>query len=462
MIDRAASPVPGKSNEPVVLLEGASKSYRLYRSPKERLLEALHPARRKLHEEFWAVRDVTLHVARGESLGLVGQNGAGKSTLLQLIAGVLTPTNGTVRVTGRVAALLELGAGFNPDLTGRENVSLFSVIVGVDRAAIPDRIAAVEAFADIGDFFDQPMRIYSSGMYARVAFANAIQVDPDLLIIDEILGVGDAKFQEKCYAKIEELRQGGTSVLFVSHSTDAIQRNCSRAALLHQGRVVTTGAADETISAYHDLLYGSRQVNAPVRPHAQPAKGRASDVEAAPHEGLPDTVRELLDREHPCHADSPFYNRYERRFGSREAEIVDFCITVDGETRFGNLRGTETLNVYLKVHFHRDVPAPQIGWGLVTPQGLVLAGSNTSMQRKVLTPAPAGSSRLYGIELRPALCQGEYFLNIGVGEWIDGAWDFLDNRRSAIHLTVGSTPRGGGFFDLPARCTEFSMEKHEQ
>lgn len=445
-----AESAPGPA--PVVLLEGVSKSYRMYRSPKDRVIEALHPGRKRLHEDFWAVRDVSLRIERGQSVGLLGRNGAGKSTLLQLIAGVITPTAGRVNVSGRIAALLELGAGFNPDLTGRENVALFSVIVGIAKPDIAARVAAVEEFADIGEFFDQPMRIYSSGMYARVAFANAIHVDPDLLIVDEILGVGDAKFQEKCYAKIEDLRNRGVSILFVSHSTEVVQRNCDHAALLDKGRVVTFGPADVAIAAYHDLLYGRREEtpSAPVAPgESAPAPESHADVRAMP---IPPEILAALSRPEPAHVASGFYNAYERRFGSRDAEIEDFCVTVDGSTRFETLSGTETVSVFIKVRFHRAVEAPQIGWALVSPQGLVISGSNTMMRRMSLPRAKAGSVHYYGIELAPALCRGEYFMNIGVGELVDNAWSFLDNRRSAIHLTVGATPQASGFFDVPSRC----------
>ncbi len=444
---------------PVVLIEGVSKSYRMYRSPRDRVMEALHPARKRLHEDFWAVRDVSLRIERGQSVGLLGRNGAGKSTLLQLIAGVITPTSGRVSVSGRIAALLELGAGFNPDLSGRENVALFSVIAGIARRDIAARVAAVEEFADIGEFFDQPMRIYSSGMYARVAFANAIHVDPDLLIVDEILGVGDAKFQEKCYAKIEELRNRGVSILFVSHSTEVVQRNCDHAALLDKGRIVTFGPADAAIAAYHDLLYGRREESpaAPV-PARMDAVVPESD-EAVPSAPVPPEILAALSGPDPAHVSSRFYNPYERRFGSRDAEIEDFCVTVGGSTRFEILAGTETVSVYLKVRFHRTVGSPQIGWALVSPQGLVISGSNTMMRRMSLPPAEAGGVRFYGIELAPALCHGEYFINIGVGEWVDNAWAFLDNRRSAIHLTVGATPHASGFFDMPSRCFPLTADR---
>jgi ABC-type polysaccharide/polyol phosphate transport system ATPase subunit len=244
----------------VISVSGVSKTYRLYPSHQDRLKEALHPFRKRYHQEFSALCNVSFEIRRGESVGILGRNGAGKSTLLQLLAGVLSPTSGTIKVAGKVAALLELGAGFNPDLTGRENVILASTIQGIAESEIDKRVDEVEEFADVGVFFDQPMKVYSSGMYARVAFANAINVNPDVLIVDEILGVGDAKFQEKCYNKISALRDEGVCILFVSHSTEVIQRNCPNAFLLENGKVVAQGATASVVAAYHDLLYGAKRV----------------------------------------------------------------------------------------------------------------------------------------------------------------------------------------------------------
>jgi lipopolysaccharide transport system ATP-binding protein len=346
---------------------------------------------------------------------------------------------------------LELGAGFNPDLTGRENVIMSSTIFGVSSKNLSRRVEDVEAFADIGQFFDQPMKVYSSGMYARVAFANAIHVNPDVLIVDEILGVGDAKFQEKCYNKIKSLRDGGVCILFVSHSTEVIQRNCELALLLDSGEMVKYGAADEVIATYHDLLYGSRQAGR----QGQIASQIASTT-AAQNNGNTEVeynLREFLEGDSEClYRRFNYYNPYERRFGNGDAEIVDFLVAADGKSQFNVLTGHEILTVYLKVRFTRDVERPRIGWAIVSPEGIIIAGSNSVSKNLTFSPCRSGETCVYRVTMDARLCGGEYFLNIGVGEYNGEAWTYLDNRRSSIHLSVARSEHASGFIDVPSDC----------
>lgn len=437
------------SSDTVISVRNVAKSYRLYSSNKARLKEALHPLRRRYHEEFWALQGVSFDILRGQSVGILGRNGAGKSTLLQLIAGVLTPTSGNISVLGKVSALLELGAGFNPDLTGRENVMLSSTILGVPEKAMAEHVATVEAFADIGAFFDQPMKVYSSGMYARVAFANAIQVDPDVLIVDEILGVGDAKFQEKCYSKIRSLREKGVCILFVSHSTEVIQRNCERALLLEGGRLVQEGASDAVVAAYHDLLYGSR--TAVSQGHAVHS---SESTRSALHSGNPAQVSELkafLDGADELFCRRfPYYNAYVRRFGNKDAEIVDFLVSADGNFHFNVLNGDEQLAIYLKVYFNRVVDVPRIGWALASAEAIVIAGSNTVMKNIQLPPAGRGETWVYAIKIDSKLCGGQYFLNFGIGDHDGESWIVLDEMRAAAHLSVADSGKASGFFQTPS------------
>src|SRR6478609_1815273 len=367
--------------ETVITVRNVSKKFRLFSSAKDRLIEALHPFRRRYHHEFWALRDVSFEINRGEAVGIMGRNGSGKSTLLQVICSVMQPTAGEVQVNGRISALLELGAGFNPEFTGRDNVLLHGAILGLSRKDMLDRLPEIEAFADIGEFFDQPMKVYSSGMFARVAFASAIHVNPDVLIVDEILGVGDAKFQEKCYNKIRALRDRGVCILFVSHSTEAIQRNCNTALLLDSGKIVARDSVDAVIAAYHDLLYGSGHAGkietnalAPEQKHAVLIDHHNStgDIE----------LQNFLDGDiGPFCTKFQYYNSHERRLGNREAEIADFLITADGHTDFNVLSGNEEIKIYLKVRFTREVDRPELGWALVSPEGIVITGSNTAMSK---------------------------------------------------------------------------------
>jgi len=238
-----------------VSVQNVSKKFRLFGSPKDRLREALHPFKRKYHHEFWALKDISFEVPRGMTFGIVGRNGSGKSTLLQIICSVLRPSLGTATVNGRVSALLELGTGFNPEFTGRENVLLNGALMGFSRVEMEERLPAIEAFADIGEFFNQPVKIYSSGMFVRLAFAAAINVDPDILIVDEALAVGDAKFQHKCYQKFLEFQEAGKTIIFVTHDTNAIVRHCDCAMLLERGEIVEIGEPKSITNYYMDLLF---------------------------------------------------------------------------------------------------------------------------------------------------------------------------------------------------------------
>lgn len=433
--------------ECVITVQNVSKKFRLFSSDKERLIEALHPFRRRLHNEFWALRDVSFDVSRGQVIGIMGRNGSGKSTLLQIICSVMQPTVGEVRVNGRISALLELGAGFNPEFTGRDNVLLNGAILGLSRKEMLDRISDIEAFADIGGFFDQPMKVYSSGMFARVAFASAIHVNPDVLVVDEILGVGDAKFQEKCYSRIHSMRDKGVCILFVSHSTEAIQRNCDMALLLDSGKIVAHDSVDAVIAAYHDLLYGSGLTNeCDVNAMSTQQKSEVSD----PDQGSRIQLKEFLEgNDGPVHMKFPYYNSHERRFGNREAEIVDFLVAADGQVDFDVLSGNEKIDIYIKVRFTREVDRPEVGWAIASPEGIVITGSNTVISQITLPGARSGETWIYLISIQPALCGGSYFLNFGVGETINGTWSFLDNRRAAVHLSVADTGTVMGFFNLP-------------
>jgi lipopolysaccharide transport system ATP-binding protein len=238
------------NNSIAVRLENISKCYKLYKSPKDRLREALHPFRKRYHRNFYALRDINLNVRKGEGLGIIGRNGSGKSTLLQILCGVLQPSTGSVHVNGKIGALLELGAGFNPEFTGRENVYLNGAILGFSREEMDERFDDVASFADIGEFIDQPVKTYSSGMYIRLAFSLQICIEPDILVVDEAISVGDVFFQQKCFKKIDQILEAGTTLFFVSHNMAAVQRLCESALLLNMGRMEYIGSPVEAASLY--------------------------------------------------------------------------------------------------------------------------------------------------------------------------------------------------------------------
>lgn len=251
------------SSDIAIRVTDLGKCYQIYDNPRDRLKQFVMPKLKRTvgrefhnyYREFWAIKNVSFEVKRGEVVGIVGCNGSGKSTLLQTICGTLTPTNGKVETFGRIAALLELGSGFNPEFTGRENVYMNASILGLKKEEIDARFDGIAAFSDIGDFIEQPVKTYSSGMFVRLAFAVAINVDPDILIIDEALAVGDAKFQLKCYRKLDEIRQSGTTILFVTHDTSTVKSFCSRALLLSSGCLLGDGEPKEIVMQYFDILF---------------------------------------------------------------------------------------------------------------------------------------------------------------------------------------------------------------
>lgn len=238
----------------LVELKGVSKRYNIYERPIDRLKEMAWRNRRSFHREYWALRDIDLTVETGCTTAIVGPNGAGKSTILQLVAGVIQPTTGTVTVNGRLTAILELGAGFQMDYTGRENVLVYGMILGISREEMLSRMDQIAAFAEIGDFFDQPVKTYSSGMIVRLAFAACINVDPEILIVDEALAVGDIRFQEKCIKSILAMQEAGKTILFVHHSSEIVEKFCSHAVLVNDGRIVTQGLVKDVIPQYEEMM----------------------------------------------------------------------------------------------------------------------------------------------------------------------------------------------------------------
>lgn len=445
----------------VISVSHVSKTYKLYPSHQDRLKEALHPFRKRYHEEFSALNDVSFEIRRGESVGILGRNGAGKSTLLQLIAGVISPTRGNVSVSGKVAALLELGAGFNPDLTGRENVILARTIGGASDDEVEERVRLIEEFADIGIFFDQPMKVYSSGMYARVAFANAIHVDPDVIIVDEILGVGDAKFQEKCHRKLDELRSRNVAVLFVSHSVNTILAVCERCILLDKGEANLIGSAFEVVNAYHGLLYG--------RPSAELGKGRwptttedpgVLGLSSGPMATTSPIIEWLLSDTTPVDRISTriSYNKDHFRTGSGQARILDYIVVAGEETDARVIRRDTDVEVYLKVQFTEDVPNPVVGFAITKVDGINVYGTNSRLMSLDLAPGRAGQFAVYRFKFSNELVGGDYFLNFGISTvGGNGETILLDNLRSVTHLVFEHTREATGMINLRSALEQVTL-----
>lgn len=446
-------------SSPVIVVRNVSKKFRLFASPKERFLEALHPLRKQYHHEFLALRDVSFQIQQGEILGILGRNGSGKSTLLQIICGVMQATSGEVEAKGRIAALLELGAGFNPEFTGRGNIILNGAIMGFSRKEMLRRLPEIEAFADIGEFFDQPVKTYSSGMFIRVAFAAAIHVDPDILVVDEALAVGDAKFQRKCLMQIEKIRANGATILFVSHSLETITSLCSRAIILENGTLFADGESKPIAEKYLNLLFSEVKAETPEESAQGNSLPVAGDLCGLSMQGTGD----------PFSTDSPFwgsgisisqrfgYNRHEIRTTNGGAAILDYMLMGNGRTDLSNIASGTTVTIFMKVQFTEDVTQPMVGFELKTDKGVTITGSNTYLSRVLLRPAGRGDLRVYQIEFNVPLNEGNYFVDLGITKY-DGSPPgyILDVRRSIIHLIVTrmTENRFNGIVDIGFRYAE--------
>jgi lipopolysaccharide transport system ATP-binding protein len=431
------------NSESAIDINHVSKYFPLYMSRKDRLTSLMFGHRWRKREQFCAVSNVSLKIRKGETVGLLGVNGAGKSTLLQMIAGTLTPSAGTVVVDGTVAALLELGSGFNPLWTGRENALFQCRMNGMSEAEIPQRLEAIEAFADVGSFFDQPMRIYSSGMYMRVAFASAITVDPDILIIDEALAVGDARFQNKCFNRFFEMQKAGKTIIFVTHSAELVAAHCSRGVVMDGGQIIFDGTSKEAVNVYLRKLYGSEPIEGAARAGAKEEGGAVSGTVQVPADFLSTPSEE--DVAHRRWG----YDPKEFRFGDQTARITDFEI-YRGDSAARQFNESDVMRIIMRVHFLEDKPAPFYGLVLKTVDGVRLYGTTNDMQGDRKGPVKAGQTVFVSITCPLPLIGGAVFIEIGVGSMVDGEVVVHDTRGGITNITIVWSPHFNGYANLKA------------
>lgn len=452
------------SSDVSIRVERVSKCYQIYDQPRDRLKQFLLPRLshmvgrpvRQYFREFWALNDVSFEVPRGETVGVIGRNGSGKSTLLQIVCGTLTPTSGQVHTAGRIGALLELGSGFNPEFTGRENVYLNAAVLGLTTDEIDARFDDIVSFADIGDFIDQPVKTYSSGMMVRLAFAVQAQISPDVLIVDEALAVGDARFQAKCFERLKQLKDEGTSILLVTHSNEQIVTHCSRAVLLDGGRIVEQGEPRRVVNRYLDLLFG-RSVTAPAQgeggeTHATlPEDGGAADAATNSPEAVTPEANLVVESSRQLFDDAfhtrPGYNPHEYRWGDGAASIQDFFLAADGEAYPSAIVSGQRLLLEFGVCFNRMVVRPIFGITVKTKEGVTVYGVNSeSLEIPVCESlGRAGSRTVVRAQLHCRLAPGDYFVSLGVASVQGGDVVPLDRRYDAIHLQVLPV---NGFFGL--------------
>ena len=383
----------------MVLVQNVSKLYRLYRRPSDRLWELL-PGGRPRHTDFWALRDISFQLEKGETLGVVGPNGSGKSTLLEIVSGILQPTSGRVVSRGRTAALLELGAGFNPEFSGRENVYLNGEIMGLSRAEIEKAMPSIEAFAEIGDFIERPVKEYSSGMYVRLAFSTAIHVEPEVLIVDEALAVGDAVFANRCVRKFEELRERKITVLFVSHDLGLVKQLSTRAILLLNGRIEAHGSPNDVINRYIGLV---------------------------------------LERQAPrVRKDGRL--RASHRHGDGSSEVLDVRILNARGEAVSSVAAGECITIRVRSKFHAATTDPMTGILLRTRIGMEVYGTNTRIEKKHLGDFQPGDELEVDFRMECWLTPQSYTLTVATQnsdgtshDWLDDAiaFDVVDTRVAA-------------------------------
>ncbi len=405
-------------------IEKVSKQYRIYERPGDRLKESLTRGFLRRHKEFWALRDVDFEIEAGTTVGIVGPNGCGKSTLLQIISGTLAPTHGDVWHNGRIAALLELGAGFDPEFTGVENVYMNAGLLGLTRRETETLFPAIERFAEIGPFLYQPVKTYSSGMYVRLAFAIAASVEPDILIIDEALAVGDAVFQHRCLRRINELHERGATVLFVSHDAAAVRALCSRAILLRAGSVIADGKPADVLNLYQKIIMEREQ---------------AYEAETTALSPEPPAANETL---------APLSYAY--RHGDGSAEIVGAELTDAAKARVEIVESGEPLTLRMLVRFTRDVDDPVIGFLLRNSHGIHAYGTNTKEQQAPLGALRNGEVVEVSFAFDCWLGVDQYTITLAVHSRDGMAYDWLD---AALFVRVTNLTLTEGIANLNASVT---------
>ena len=432
-------------NNIAIHVDHLSKLYKLYDKPSDRLRDSLGLARKKHYREHYALTDVSFDIGRGETVGVIGTNGAGKSTILKIITGVLSQTKGEIEVDGRISALLELGAGFNMEYTGIENVYLNGTMMGFSEEEIDARLESILAFADIGKFASQPVKTYSSGMFVRLAFAVAINIDPEILIVDEALSVGDVFFQSKCYRKFEEFKEQGRTILFVSHDLGSITKYCDRAILLNEGRKIFEGSPKEAVDIYKKVLVHQYD---PAVPAAGAEAGRVRGTSG----GLDSSGADRAGTRARW-KDSLAVNPHLLEYGEKEAEITDYAILDENGLIAGTLIKGTRFSVKMKVEFHEEIREPIYAFTIKNLQGIEITGTNTMYEKADVQGKKAGESQEITFTQQLDLQGGEYLLSFGCTGYRDGEFTVFHRLYDACSLTVVSDRNTVGYYDMNSEVT---------
>lgn len=413
-----------------ISVENVTKLYKLYDKPSDRFREALGLSKKKRYKEHYALHNLDFQIKKGECVGIIGTNGAGKSTILKIITGVLNPSEGDVKIDGRISALLELGAGFNMEYTGIENVYLNGTMIGFSKEEIDARLEDILTFADIGDFVNQPVKTYSSGMFVRLAFAVAINIDPEILIVDEALSVGDVFFQAKCFKKFEEFKEMGKTILFVSHDLSSISKYCDRAILLNKGRKVIEGSPYEVIDVYKKVLVGQLDENN--------FEGTGKGINAK--KGDSDKKEMWKDN----YVINPNYQEY----GDHLVDITDFAVVDEEETYTSTLIKNTYFTIKVKIKANQDVENPIVAFTIKDVKGTDITGTNTMYENSDIGPMKAGEEKTVIFRQNNNLQGGQYLLSLGCTRFENDEFQVYDRLYSVCSISVISDKNTVGFYDM--------------
>ena len=424
-------------NDIAISVRHVDKVYKLYEKPSDRMKEALGLAKCK-HTDHKALSDVGMEIRKGETVGIIGTNGSGKSTILKIITGVLNQTSGEVNVEGRISALLELGAGFNMEYNGIENIYLNGTMIGFSKKEIDEKLDAILEFADIGEYVYQPCKTYSSGMFVRLAFAVAINIDPEILIVDEALSVGDVFFQAKCYHKFEEFKAMGKTILFVSHDLSSIAKYCDRVVLLNKGIKLGEGSPKEMIDAYKKVLVGQYEL-------PEPGKDRLLD-----DEDLRRAAAKAVD-DGTSRGDN--VNPELIEYGSQKAVIEEYYITDASGTRTSAIIKGSDYSIHMTVRINEDIPGPIFAYTIKNIRGTEITGTNTMIEKSFLEPVKAGEVKKITFTQHMNLQGGEYLLSLGCTGFEEDEFTVYHRLYDVLNLTVISDKDTVGYYDSESTVT---------
>ena len=417
-----------------ISVQDVTKIYRLYDKPIDRLLEAMSITKKTYHKKFFALDKISFEIEKGTTVGIIGTNGSGKSTILKIITGVLNPSSGSVEVDGNISALLELGAGFNMDYTGIENIYMNGTMMGFSREDMEKKLPEILEFADIGDFVHQPVKTYSSGMFVRLAFALAINVEPEILIVDEALSVGDVFFQAKCYKKMEEIRQKGTTILMVTHDMGSVIKYCDKVILLNKGSFVAEGKAGEIVDLYKKILANRFEIEEEAKDDKLPVESKAANTGKLMKESLS-------------------INPNVTEYGDKRAEIYDLGL-IDSKGEISNLliKGEE-FTIKERIRFFADIKQPIFTYTIKDKKGTELSGTNTMFELTDIEEVHAGDS--YDVEFRQKmnLQGGEYLISMSCTGFENGQHVVYHRLYDVASITVISNKNTVGIYDMESRVS---------